>query len=265
MQLIAEYINYLETEGGLSFNSLRLYKRDLLDFDSFWTSDYPEIEFKDLTGQHLDKFRIWVLNQGKTTAAVNRKLTALRGMWKWLRVKGEVERDPFTQIIRESQFRNKKSKFMTKEQIEVLLDYPEFEIRTKMVLELMYATGLRIGELTQVTLTDIDMENQLLTIPRKGRAKERVVPFNNLTKEYLEKYIEENALTENNRLLFSKRGDSLSEREVFRLIREAAQKAGLEMELSPSVIRNSFIKHMLENGAHEVLIKDLTGQKSFTV
>lgn len=262
MRFIAEYIDYLETSKSLSYNSLRLYKRDLLDFDAFWSQSYSEIDFKDLDGTHLDKFRIWVLAQSKTTATVNRKLTAIRGLWNWLRDKGEVERDPFSQIVRASQFRNKDTKALSKEQMNQLLDYPEHDLRTKMVLELMYATGTRIGELTQLTITDIDLDNQLLTIPRHGRVKERVVPFNALTKEYLVEYIEENGLSENNRLLFSKVGETLSEREVFRLVIEAAEKAGIEESVSPSVIRNSFIKHMLDNGAHEILLRDLTGQKA---
>lgn len=263
MQEIAEYLDYLENKKQLSFNSLRLYKRDLLDFDQFWKQNYANAYFQDLNGEQLDKFRIWVLNEGKSTAAVNRKLTALKGLWSWLRESGQVERDPFTQIVRESQYRNDKASHLSLGQINQLLDCPDHDARTKMILELMYATGVRIGELTQLTISDIDLDNQVITIARKGRFKERVIPFSNLCKHYLEQHIEERGLTDDNKLLLTRKGDPLSEREVFRLIRDAAKRAELNVHVSPSIIRNSFVKHLLDNGAHEVLVKDLSGQKTF--
>jgi integrase/recombinase XerD len=262
MELIVEYINYLESNNVLSANSLRLYKRDLLDFDKFWNDKFENDDFKELSGAHLDKFRIWVLNAGASTASVNRKLTALRGLWNWLREQGTVERDPFVEIVRASQFRNKEASILSSEDIAKLLDCEDLDLKSKMILELMYATGIRIGELTKLTLPDIDIDSQLITIAKNGRTKERVVPFNNLAKEYIAEYIEENGLSDNNALLLNKQGEPVSEREIFRLVREAAKKAGLDCKLSPSIIRNSFVKHMLENGAHEVLVKDLIGQKT---
>ena len=263
MDIIVEYLNHLELNQLYSFNSLRLYKRDLLDFDAFQKQKHPDLEIKNLKPEILNDYVSFITQKGKSAATVNRKLTALRGLWNWLQDKGEVERDPFSQIIREAQYRNKTAQFLSQEEINILLDYPDHELKTKMILELFYATGIRIGEMVLITLADIDLENQLLTIPRSAKYKERVVPFNKLLKSYMEEYIEDNALTENSRLLFSKRGDTLSEREVFRLVREAAQHAGLGVEVSPSMIRNSFIKHMKERGAYDVLITDLTGQSSF--
>lgn len=263
MQIIVEYINYLETEADYSFNSLRLYKRDLLDFDTFVKAKYPNLEVQNLNKEILKEFKAWVLDQGKSTASINRKLTALHGMWIWLRDQNEVEGDPFTQIIRESQYRNSKAKTLSIEEMNTLLDHRDHDLRTKMVLELMYCTGIRIGELAKLTITDLDLENQLLTIPRKGRVKERVIPFNALCKSYLEEFIEGEGLEENDKLLLTREETPLSEREIFRIIRDAAKEVGLEEKVSPSIIRNSFIHHLKENGAHEVLIRDLTGQKSY--
>lgn len=268
MEIIGEYLNYLEIDRGLSFNSLRLYKRDLLDFDTFVQNEIVKqnnisiFDIKKLEPRHLEKFCDWIREQGKTTATVNRKLTAVHGLWQWLREQGEVERDPFTQIIRLGQHRNKEPKYLSLEEVNQLLDFHEHDLRTKIVLELIYATGIRIGELTQLTIADIDLENQLITIPRYSRFKERVIPFNRLVKEYMLEYIEEHKLETNEKLLFTLQREKLSEREVFRIIRDAAKAAGLEKKVSSSILRNSFLQHMKENGAHDIFLRDLTGQKN---
>ncbi len=263
LKLIAEYVNYLELERGLSFNSLRLYKRDLLDFENFAIANYGlHFDLVKLSGEILTKFARSIEEQGRSAATVNRKLTAVHGFWVWMRDQGMVTRDPFTQIQRDSQFRNKIPKSLSEDEVVLLLDCPSHELRTKMVLELIYATGIRVGEITQLTVTDIDLNNQLITIPRSVRFKERVIPFNQLLASYLKEHISSNQLTAESKLLLNKQGEPVSEREVFRIIREAAQDAGINKRVSPSILRNSFLKHMKENGAHDTLLRDITGQKT---
>jgi site-specific recombinase XerD len=267
VEIIAEYLNYLEQERKLSFNSLRLYKCDLLAFDEFIKLELKNenYQIKELDADILRQFKSWVERKGKSIATVNRKLTALHGMWTWLRQAGEVERDPFTQIEREGQYRNQTPATLSEEEMQQLLDFPEHNLRTKIILEIIYATGIRVGELILLTLVDIDMDSQLITIARSAKYKERVVPFNKVLKGYLEAYITEHGLETNHKLLFaggSPSGEEVSEREVFRLIRHAAARAGLMKKVSPSVIRNSFIRHMKQRGAFKVLLRDLTGQKS---
>lgn len=266
LNYIAEYLDHLESNNILSFNSLRLYKRDLLDFEAFCIYHYgDQFDLRDLSAEMLNKFAAQIEAQGRTNATVNRKLTAVHGFWNWMREKQLVSRDPFTQIHRGPQFRNKVPSTLTEEEIIILLDHPEHELRTKMLLELVYATGIRVGELTQLTVEDIDLENQLITIPRSSRFKERVIPFNHLLAEYLAKFIKDENLAAESKLLLNRNGQAVSEREVFRLIREAATASGIGKRVSPSVLRNSFLKHMKENGAHETLLRDITGQKSVLI
>jgi len=262
MELIAEYINHLELNQVLSFNSLRLYKRDLIDFDSFCRQSYASgFELAKLNQQVLTKFSDYILAQGKSIASVNRKLTALHGFWVWLRDKNLVSKDPFTQLNRDTQFRNKQITFLSEDEIVILLDCQDLDLRTKLLLELVYATGIRVGEITKLTLADIDLENQLITIPRSNRFKERTIPFNKLLLNYFQQYIETKQLTENSKLFLNKWNEPVSEREIFRLLREAARQAGLNKKVTPSILRNTFIKHMKNNGAHETLLRDITGQK----
>ena len=263
MELLGEYINYIEENKIFSFNSLRLYRRDLMDFYNFCVNKLDvNFALTNLNSEILNRFRSYIEEQGKSTAAVNRKLTAMHGFWIWLRDKGLVSRDPFTQIQRDSQFRNKTCTFLSEEEIVILLDYEEHDLKSKIVLELIYATGIRVGELVKLTITDIDLESQLITIPRSNKFKERVIPFNQLLASYIQEHIKNNNLSENSKLILNRRGEGVSEREIFRLIRDAAKKSGLTKRVSPSILRNSFLKHMKENGAHETLLRDLTGQKT---
>ena len=266
LNYIAEYLDHLESNNILSFNSLRLYKRDLLDFESFCIYNYSgSFDLRELSAEMLNKFAAQIEAQGRTNATINRKLTAIHGFWNWMRDQKLVSRDPFTQINRGPQFRNKAPSTLSEEEIILILDHPQHELRTKMLLELIYATGIRVGELTQLTVEDLDLENQLITFPRSSRFKERVIPFNHILAEYLSKFIEEVKLAPESKLLLNRNGQAVSEREVFRLIREAAKAAGIGKRVSPSILRNSFLKHMKENGAHETLLRDITGQKSVLI
>lgn len=264
MDLIVEYINHLEINKALSFNTLRLYKRDLLDFHAFLEEKFPEKNFNisDLNPEILEKFRDWLLKKSNSTAGINRKLTALHGFWNWLLDEGHVSRDPFTQIIRESQFRNEKKDNLSLEDIESLLNPELHDLRTLIILEMIYGTGIRVGELVQVTLDDIDLEAQLLTIPRSAKFKERIVPFNDLLKSYIIKHQSKENLKAHDALLKNRLGERISEREVFRRVRDAKKRAGIKSKVSPSIIRNSFIKHLKDRGAFESFLKDLTGQKT---
>jgi integrase/recombinase XerD len=266
MELIADYINYLEINQVLSFNSLRLYKRDLLDFENYCLSHYGNnLDIKNLSPEMLNQFSNSIIQEGRTTATVNRKLTAIHGFWKWMREQNMVHKDPFSQIQRESQFRNKTITFLSEEEIVEILDCSEHDLKTKIILELIYATGIRVSELSKLTIDDIDLDSQMITIAKSSRFKERVIPFNELLADYIKSHIQEHNLRSKDKLIQNRVAKGVSEREIFRLIRQAAQKAGIQKQVTPSILRNSFLKHLKSNGAHETLLKDLTGQKHIKV
>lgn len=265
MSFTLEYIEYIEENKIYSFNSLRLYRSDLCHFDDFCRSRYPEFDITKLNELVLNSYKSKLLEEGRSNAAVNRKLTAIHGLWNWLRSRGLVSRDPFTQILRDSQYRNTKLESLTEDDVVILLDHLQHDLKTKIILELIYATGIRVCELVELTLADIDLDNQLITIPRSSRFKERLIPFNANLGALLADYIRSNELSKDSKLLLNKFGRRVSEREIFRCIQEAAKNSGLEKKVSASILRNSFIKHMKNNGAHQVLLRDLTGQKAIRV
>lgn len=273
MQVVVEFLDYLENFSGLSYNTLRLYKRDLIDFSNFVRANLGE-NFKiiDLSADNLEYFSQEIRKSGASTAAVNRKLTAVHKMWNWLKENSVVSRDPFTQIVRDTQYRNKKAEILSEEEVDLLLSKVRNEAgekaeiedceqshegKTALLLELLYSCGLRVNELLALTIEDISFTEEIIFINRSSTSKSRLVPMIDSVKLLLEKYIHDNNLKPVNRLF------NISAREVYRTIQAKAEAAGIEKKISASILRNSFIKHMKSRGAHQVFLQDIMGQKNF--
>ncbi|NQY79699.1 MAG: tyrosine-type recombinase/integrase [Candidatus Caenarcaniphilales bacterium] len=257
MQVLLEFLEYLENFSGLVPNTLRLYKRDLLDFELFIKKKHGELfDVTSLSKDDLEDFSTHISNQGSSTATVNRKLTALRKFWNWLKENGKVEKDPFSQIFRESQYRNKSFECLSEEEINLLLDCENLELRTKLILELLYSCCLRVNELLGLTVEDISLNEKIITVVNTRNKKIRLVPITDLLFSLLEAYLEEVELNSVDKLF------NISAREVYRIVSKAAQELGINKKITASTLRNSFIKHMKERGAHKVFIQDITGQKN---
>jgi site-specific recombinase XerD len=272
MQVVVEFLDYLENFSGLSYNTLRLYKRDLIDFSNFVRANLGE-DFKiiDLNASNLECFSNEIKKTGASTAAVNRKLTAVHKMWNWLKENSVVSRDPFTQIVRETQYRNKKAEILSEEEVDLLLskvrndagenaeieDCEQSDLRTDLILELLYSCGLRVNELLVLTVEDISLTEEIIFINRSSASKARLVPMIDSVKLLLEKYISDNNLKSVDRLF------NISAREIYRTIQAKAEAARIEKKISASILRNSFIKHMKARGAHRVFLQDIMGQKNF--
>ncbi len=259
MQVVYEFIEYLENSTNLSFNTLRLYKRDLLDFTNFIKSTEDEsFHIKSLSPRHLEAFANFIKNKGASTAAVNRKLTALHKMWIWLKETLLLNKDPFTQIVRDPQFRNKKATILSEHEVDLLLKREDnYDLTTELILELIYSCGLRVKELLGLTLEDISITEELIFINKDISAKSRIIPMIDSVKNLISEYIQTNNLKASQRLF------QISAREVYRVIQAKALAVGIDKKISASVLRNSFIKHMKARGAHQIFLQDIMGQKNF--
>lgn len=260
MQVVSEFLDYLENFSGLSFNTLRLYKRDLLDFSNFIKiTQANDFKIEDLNADNLEHFAQEIRKKGGSTASVNRKLTAIHRMWNWLRDSDLVSRDPFTQIVRESQYRNKKAEILSEEEVDLLLskELGEGDALTELVLELLYSCGLRVNELLALTVEDISFTDELIFVNRHSSSKSRLVPMIDSVRELLQKYIGAKNLKVVEKLF------NISARELYRIIQAKAVSVGIDKKISASILRNSFIKHMKARGAHQVFLQDIMGQKNF--
>jgi len=215
---------------------------------------------------------------GKNSAAsVARKLSALRTFCRYLLRENLLAEDPLLGIVNPKLLRTIPS-FLTIDEVFCLLDAPSKEdtygYRDQAIMELLYATGMRVSELVGCDCRDLDFETGMVTVMGKGR-KERIVPFGRAATESLNRYfpqrdalilarIERGHLAERNPLFLNSRGSRLTTRSVERLIRMYGQRAGIQVTVTPHGLRHSFATHLLEMGADLRIVQELLGHVSLS-
>lgn len=261
--LIAEYLTYLQVEKGLSKNSIESYMRDLSKFRN-WTEKHG-IDLKTITQRDLREFLIDVNKLAPTS--VNRLISAIRGFYRFLEIDGLINKNPAENL--QFQFKLEKlPQFLTLEQIEAVFSIPdtaqEIGLRNRTILELMYACGLRVSEIVNLTLENADLELRILTCVGKG-SKMRKIPIGSQASEWLKKYLSIRLRKETKlkNLFVSSLGRPLTRYEVYMFVREYGEKAGIE-GLSPHILRHSFATHLIQNGADIRLVQKMLGHSDIS-
>jgi integrase/recombinase XerC len=265
------FIDYLRYEKNYSSQTEISYLNDILQFEKF-------IKAKDdnlaLTSVDIDVIRIWIgslVEQGFKASSVNRKLSSLKSFFKYLAKSGIIDKDP-VKSVSGPKLNTKIPSFVNNKQMEEILDdaknFPEgFKgIRDQFLIEILYVTGMRRSELILLKDNDIDFHNCTLRVTGK-RDKQRLIPFSNLTKEKLKKYIQiRNKEIENKSpFLFVKEdGNAMYPKLVYKIINNHLKSISTLSKKSPHVLRHSFATVMLNNGAEINSIKELMGHSSLS-
>ncbi|HYJ91783.1 MAG TPA: site-specific tyrosine recombinase XerD [Pyrinomonadaceae bacterium] len=259
--LINEYLSYLKVEKGLAVNSLESYKRDMAKLRSW--ANKNGFDLLTLTRQDL---REWLIDLGQTMLSENSKrrmISAMRGFYKFLMIDGHIKTNP-SDNLDSPQKGFYLPKFLNQTEIEMLLSQPdvstEIGLRDRAILELMYASGLRVSEAVNVTLKDIDLDSGILTTTGKG-SRTRRVPVGSSAVEWLKSYLvlrrrKENIEVPN--LFLTPLGRPLNRQLIYNFIREYAEKCGLE-GISPHTLRHSFATHLIQNRADIRSVQQMLG------
>ena len=261
---IDRYYQYIMVEKGLSLLSAKAYLEDIYQFIHQYkqVDDTFYFESDDLNG-----FLEFELENGKSISTALRRLSSIKGFYIFLAKEKIVEFE-----IPKIESPKKPSHLplcLSEEQIEALLDAPDMKkndgIRDKAMLELMYATGLRVSELLALKRKDIDFDKSVIKILGKGN-KWRIVPYGDFAKEYLDKYLNEvrknNVKVKSEYLFLSKYGEPLSRQYFFKQIKKYAAMAGIMENISPHTIRHCFATHLLENGADLRMVQEMLGHSN---
>jgi integrase/recombinase XerD len=249
-----EYLEHLRVERGLADNSLLAYGRDLQKLREFARERKKGL--LDLGQRDIADFMGRLSDQGLSARSVARAVHALRGLYKFALREGRLERDPMENLRAPRAF-TALPRYLSVKQVDALLAAPDVEsrlgLRDRAVLEVLYATGLRVSELTALRLRDVDLEVGVLTAFGKGR-KERLVPLGREACGWVRRYLltarpslEKGRGSE--RLFLSNRGGGFSRMGLWGLVRRHALKSGVAHVLTPHVLRHSFATHLLERGA----------------
>ncbi len=269
---IAAFRDWLCVERGYSPRTVTSYLSDVNELYTFCRRN------GELDPWKLDSLRRFVGSlHGKNSAtSVARKLSALRTFFKYLQRVGKINKNPMPAIANPRLVRYIPS-FLTVDEVFCLLDAPQKEnlaLRDKAIMELLYASGMRVSELVAVNLDDLDFDSGMVKVTGKGN-KERIVPFGRAAAESLKSYFpQRQALItaraarghdpERAALFLNSRGTRLTARSVERLIHKYGVQAGIQVTVTPHALRHSFATHLLEMGADLRTVQELLGHVSLS-
>lgn len=247
------YLDYLTVEKGLAKNSLASYATDLRKFGEYL--EKKEIELESVERIHITRYFQSLRTAGISARSVARALAAIRGMFRFLVAEKHIKHDP-TENIENPKLWTTLPKSLQPNEVEALLRAPDRSapegLRDAAMLELLYATGLRVSELIHVKIEDLVMDAGFLRTFGKG-SKERIVPFGDAARDAIVAYVErarpEFVKRADPHLFLSRRGGPMSRQSFWMKIVKYARQAGISTHISPHVLRHSFATHLLENGA----------------
>ncbi len=268
-QLCTGFLEYLEIEKNYSRKTLVAYHQDILQFLCFLKYNAVEIEKIDYLS--LRYFLAHLKSEGLSGSTISRKLSAIRTFLKFLYREKKIANNSFNVVSTPRQGKNLPH-FLYLNEILSLLAMPMADTilgnRDKAILELLYATGIRVSELVSLNLNNIDFDSKLLLVYGKG-SKERLVPFGTFAADGLKNYIttsreqlirKRRDKDSNNPALFLNRfGNRLTDRSIRRLIGKYVLKAGIHHKISPHAIRHTFATHLINRGADLRSVQELLG------
>lgn len=251
--MIDLYLDYLAVEKGLAKNSLSSYATDLRRFANYLSE--KKIDLDDVERIDVVRYFQMLRSAGISARSVARALAAIRGMFRFLVAERHLKNDP-TENLENPKLWTTLPKSLQSNEVEALLRAPDrttaVGLRDAAMLELLYATGLRVSELIHVKMEDLVMDAGFLRTFGKG-SKERIVPFGDAARDaivaYLERARSEFAKHADRHLFLSNRGRAMSRQSFWMKIVKYARLAGIKAHISPHVLRHSFATHLLENGA----------------
>jgi integrase/recombinase XerD len=247
------YLDYLTVEKGLAKNSLAAYSNDLRHFGHYLADQGAELDGIDRL--FIVRYFQTLRSAGISSRSVARALAAIRGMFRFLVAERHLKHDP-TENLENPKIWTSLPKSLQSEEVEALLRAPDRDtphgLRDRAMLELLYATGLRVSELVHVKVDDVVMDAGFLRTMGKG-SKERIVPFGDAARDAIVEYIEKGRShferAGDVHLFLSNRGRPMSRQSFWMKIVRYAREAGIRAHISPHVLRHSFATHLLENGA----------------
>lgn len=264
-----EFIKYLTNEKRYPETTISSYERDLDNYYGY--IELKKIDYKNITKDEIRDYLKYLddLNYSKNT--VSRILSTLRHFYTYLVTNKEVKINQF-KLIRNPKKEKKLPNFLQGDELQKIFDTINIEtplgMRNRLIVELLYASGLRVSELTELKMNDIDISNKEIRVTGKGD-KERIVYFGDYAKKYLELYLKEGRkeLLSNKKsdyLLINNLGDNLSTRGVQMVIDDIVKEASLKHNISPHALRHTFATDLLNNGADLKSVQELLGHSSLS-
>ena len=266
--LIDSFLRFLQLEKGLSKNTVSSYQTDISGFNQ-WRSDQA-IKISEVNLSDAENFIVSLRKKELAPASISRKISSLKSLFVYLKKQQYIKTNPFQDLVL-PKIPKSLPKSMSMAEVNALLDAPDTStfigLRDKTMLELMYATGLRVSELVNLKYSSFDFERSVIKVLGKG-SKERIIPFGDSALSWLKQYIDfrsQNNLSMNSKYFFISQKLSQVTRQSFWQRVEHYQKiASIPYKISPHTLRHAFATHLLNNGADLRSVQMLLGHSDLS-
>ncbi|RSL34608.1 site-specific tyrosine recombinase XerD [Salibacterium salarium] len=262
---ISDFIHYCQVEKGLSENTIRSYQRDLNHYAAHLQSNNIK-NVQQIERSHIVDFLYSLKDNGRSSSTIARTISSIRAFHQFLLRSQRSVKDP-SELIEIPKGEQKLPDVLSTGEIEALLTASDgttaFARRNKAMLELMYATGLRVSELCSLKTGDIHLQMGFVHCMGKGN-KERIIPLGKVAADAVESYVNKGRphllkKKKHDTLFVNHHGNSLSRQGFWKILKETSQRANINKKLTPHTLRHSFATHLLENGADLRAVQEMLG------
>ena len=263
-QDIENFIQYLHMEKQTSANTEVSYARDLKKMNRYLLTQGIS-SVSEVTSTALNSYVLFLEKEGRKPATISRSIASMKAFFHYMVRTKIIDTDP-SEKLKAPKIEKKMPEILSTEEVNRLLEQPSGispkDLRDRAMLELLYATGIRVSELISLKVTDVNLKMEYLTC--SDMHKERVIPFGNLAKNALQRYLEEGrpklATEESVDWLFTNcSGGAMSRQGFWKLMKAYGKKAGIKAEITPHMLRHSFAAHMISNGADLKSVQEMLG------
>jgi len=271
---VDEFLEYLKYGRNYSVRTISAYRRDLTEFLAHLGPEVEEISPTQLDHITIRDFLAELQARGNSRSSAARKLAAVRSFFKFLHREGYIGQNP-ARLVRTPRQPSREPQLLTEKEVALILELPDSSAplgrRDRAMLELLYATGIRVSEMTSLNLADCALGDRLLKVRGKG-SKERIVPFGEPARQALEDYLparsgillRAHSSREPEALFLNARGGRITARSVERIVRDYALRGATLLDVHPHLFRHSFATHLLNRGADLRAIQELLGHESLS-
>lgn len=265
---IKNFLEFIKSDKKLSKNTLESYQRDILQYQEYL--EEKKINYKEVNNENVLGYLDYLKGLDKKASTISRHLASIRLFYQYLLKNKIVKEDP-TKGIQSPKIEKKAPSILSSQEVSLLLEQPSGEglksIRDKAMLEVAYATGMRVTEIISLNVSDIDIESSLVTC--KNENKQRIIPLGKLSLSALKEYMtiaRPNMIKDDNEtaLFVNVNGKRLTRQGFWKIIKFYKEQAHITKDITPHVLRHSFATHLLQNGADLKSIQTMLGHSDIS-
>jgi tyrosine recombinase XerD len=268
-KLLDEFLYDLNSDKGLSKNTLESYGRDIRQFSEYVNN--ISLSFFDVNKATIIAYLMYMQKSGRATSSISRSLAAIRSFFQFLYNRRLIEKDP-TQNLESPKIQKKLPQILTVSEVELLLQQPDIRDpkgnRDRCMLEVLYATGIRVSELVALNINDVNLEMGFIKCSGKGM-KDRVIPIGSIAIKSLSEYITKYRLVlirdrDEKSLFVNFHGKRMTRQGFWKIIKYYTKMAGIDAEITPHTLRHCFAAHLIENGADLKSVQEMLGHSDIS-